>query len=79
MHEDLDGESPDRVEGAEDVEGGCGTETEDGLPFVQDYECLQENQTEKYINTQILLIMHCAAKKGTKAVNRGAKASIFIP
>lgn len=63
MHEDLDGESPDRVEGAEDVEGRCGTETEDGLPFVQDYERLQENQTEKYINTQILLIMHCAAKE----------------
>lgn len=47
MHEDLDGESPDGVERAEDVEGGCGTETEDGLAFVQDYEGLQENQREK--------------------------------
>lgn len=34
MDQDLDGDSADRVERAEDVEGGCGAEAEDGLPFV---------------------------------------------
>lgn len=44
MDQDLDGDFADGVERAEDVESWCGTETEDGLPFVQDYEGLQERQ-----------------------------------
>lgn len=49
VDQDLDGDSSDGVEGAEDVQSGCGTETEDGLPFVQDYEGLQERQRQKHI------------------------------
>ena len=51
VDQDLDGDSADGVERTEDVEGRCGTETEDGLPFVQDYESLQQNQRQKHIST----------------------------
>lgn len=49
MDQDLDGQSADGVEGAEDVEGWRGTETKDGLPLVQDYESLKENHRHKNI------------------------------
>lgn len=48
VDQDLDGDSADGVERAEDVESWCGTETEDGLPFVQDYEGLQETEKNIY-------------------------------
>lgn len=44
VDQDLDGDSADGVKRAEDVESWCGTEAEDGLPFVQDYEGLQHTQ-----------------------------------
>ena len=40
MNQNLHGRSPDRVEGAKDVQGVGGTEPEDGLAFVQDDEGL---------------------------------------
>ena len=40
MHQDLHSRSPDGVEGAEDMQGVCGAEPEDGLAFVQDDEGL---------------------------------------
>lgn len=44
MDQDPDGEPADGVERAEHVERRRGAEAEDGLPFVQHYESLQEKQ-----------------------------------
>lgn len=47
MDQDPDGDSADRVERVEDVEGRRGTEAEDGLPFVQDDEGLRETDRRR--------------------------------
>lgn len=40
MDKHFDGSSADGVEGPQQVEGRGRREAEDGLPFVEDYECL---------------------------------------
>lgn len=44
MDEHFDGSSPDGVEGPQQVERRRCREAEDGLPFVEDDECLQRKE-----------------------------------
>lgn len=46
MHQDSNGDPPQRVEGAQDVHGGGGVETEDCLPTIQYYEGLKHREEQ---------------------------------
>lgn len=71
MDQDLDGQPADGVEGAEDVEGWRGAETEDGLPFVQDYESLEENHRKTFVKSTLYLQIHfMKTKKSHKTVRK---------
>lgn len=47
MHQDSNGNPPQRVEGAQDVHGRGGVEAEDRLPAIQYYEGLKQREEQK--------------------------------
>ena len=56
MYQNLNRYSPEQIKGADDVEGGRGTEAEDGFPFVDDYKGLwrdRERETDRQTERKI--------------------------
>lgn len=47
MHQDANGDPPQRVEGAQDVHSRGGIEAEDRLPAIQYYEGLKQREEQK--------------------------------